>query len=336
MRLSLHSLSLAALVLLLSACVSGGSGTDEPGAQDIVADASLGQDGLAADFASPDITPPQDTAPPEPTSQPDPLKAYSGGTCPTFQDGMNTFQSGGMERSVLLHIPTDPAGASVTFLWHGFGDSPQNFSAAFGAQQVSDEAHMIVVTPVPAIPVPGAGVDSWGFLAFGDTEADLTLFDDVLACLDENFDINELTVYTMGFSAGALFSSKLLLERSTFITAATLFSGGTDAAGPNILAIPYKTPGHKMPVLVVHGGVPDTWGGGMVLVKFNEGSADLAEKLTADEHPVILCDHGLGHTVPPGGASWGWEFLRTSYWGEGESQWIGHSGAPFPDYCTFP
>ena len=155
-------------------------------------------------------------------------------------------------------------------------------------------------------------------------------------CLEDSFDINEKTVYTMGFSAGGLFSSMLLLERGRHITAGVVFSGGTDAANPDLVAIPYKNPGHKMPVLIAHGGQSDVWGGGPILVEFNTGSIDLANQLTSDGHPVILCDHGGGHTVPAGGVSWAWEFIRTSYWSEGESQWIGHNGEPFPAYCTFP
>ena len=329
--------------LFMVACVAGGDGSgSKKDKGDITADISSDGSG-ATDLTSQDVTPqdgaidsgPEDVPKIE-GPQPDPVKSYSGGSCPTFKAGSNTFEAGGMQRTVNLHIPKDPEGASVTFLWHGFGDSPGNFAAALGAQQMSDEAHMIVVTPTPVTAVPGMGINTWSYLDFAETETDLILFDDVLSCLDENFDINEHTVYTMGVSAGALFSTKLLLERSTHITAAALYSGGTQAAGPGVLAIPYQTPGHVMPVLVVHGGLTDQWGAGPVLVKFNEGSEDLADKLTADGHPVILCDHGMGHTVPPGGIDWGWHFLRTSYWGEGESQWIGHSGPPFPDYCTFP
>ena len=319
-----------------TACVSGGGGGGNNGGDEDTATAP--SDSVnSEDIASGDISSPQlDTAPPEPESKPDPLKSYSAGSCPQLKAGLNTFTSGTMERTINLHVPSEPQGAGVTFLWHGFGDSTQNFSSAFNANQMSNEAHMIVVTPEPAVPVPAMGINSWSFHNFGDTEADLILFDDVLACLEESFDINEKTVYTMGFSGGALFSSKLLLERGKNITAAVIFSGGTDVAGPDLLAIPYQNPGHKMPVLVAHGGQADNWGGGPILVKFNEGSIDLAERLTEDGHPVILCDHGGGHTVPQGGVSWAWEFIRTAYWSEGESQWIGHSGAPFPDYCTFP
>jgi predicted esterase len=332
------------LPLFAIGCVpsGGGSGSGNTNGQDIAtgsnADASGATDLVGVDSSSDDlgVAPEPDAGTPAPTSEPAALKPFTGGNCPVLKAGPNSFTSGGMERSVYLHVPNEPAGAGVTFLWHGFGDTTQNFSSAFKAQQMSNEAHMIVVTPTPTVPVPLMGLDSWSFHNFGDTEADLILFDDVLTCLNETFDINEKTVYTMGFSGGALMSSKLLLERSTNITAAVVFSGGTDVAGPDVLAIPYNTPGHKMPVLIAHGGPTDSWGGGPILVKFNEGCDDLAANLTADGHPVILCDHSLGHTIPQGGVDWAWEFLRTAYWSEGESQWKGHSGAPFPNYCTFP
>jgi poly(3-hydroxybutyrate) depolymerase len=298
--------------------------------------ASLG-DGVSADALAGDATGPsgEDTAEPGLTSKPAAFKPYSGGACPTFTQGVNTFTSGGVERRATFFIPSDPKGASVTFLWYGFGDSMANFSGAMGAASMSSEAHMIVVVPEANTPVPAMGINSWGIHFMADPEGDLTLFDDILTCLEQNLDINEKAVYAMGFSAGALWTSVLAVKRSQHLTAATIFSGGDDAAAPGVVTLAYETPLHKLPVLLFHGGGTDSWGAGPLLVNFAAGTKHLAESLIKDEHPVGLCGHGMGHTVPPGGLEAGWHFLRTSYWGEGESQWRGHSGAPFPNYCVF-
>ena len=90
---------------------------------------------------------------------------------------------------------------------------------AFQAQQVSDAKKAFIVVPkgasgpnFPSSVTPaminmmknffGAMFETWSF--FGDPAADLTLFDDILACLDQQYDIDNKRVYTSGFSAGGL------------------------------------------------------------------------------------------------------------------------------------
>ncbi len=127
-------------------------------------------------------------------------------------------------------------------------------------------------------------------------------------------------------------SSLLVIRRSEFLAAATLWSGGDEEAG--LVSVVYETPAHRTPVLAAWGGADDIWGGGFV--DFRAGAASLTGKLEADGHVVVRCDHGLGHTVPWDGPGWGWDFLLAHTWAESDSPWAGHDGAGFPDYCEFP
>ena len=92
------------LLLCLSlALASGACGDDSPPASHDVTASDVTTDGVATSDTgpmSPDTTAIEaDTAPPAPPkSQPAAYKPYSGGDCPTFIDGMNTFVSGGENR----------------------------------------------------------------------------------------------------------------------------------------------------------------------------------------------------------------------------------------------
>ena len=308
---------------------TGGAGTDAVTDTTVsttdtpVVDAMTPDSGPSPDMSEPDEGDPAMPGPPA-------LKAYSGGQCPNLAAGSQNIQSAGQNRRVAINLPPNPAGAGVAFLWHGLGDSPENFSAAVGAAGVANQHNIITVAPEAIeVLVPGMPA-TWGLL--GAPGNDLSLFDDTLACLEAQYDIDERRVFVMGFSAGALWSSLLVIQRSEYLTAATLFSGGSSATG--MVSVDYSKPGHTLPVLLTWGGDTDTWGGGML--NFKIGSTDLFEKLLADGHPAVGCDHGGGHTVPYGGTNWGWAFLFAHEYADGESPYWGYAGTDYPDYCVFP
>ena len=87
---------------------------------------------------------PQEAAPPAPM-------AYSGGACPSFVMGNQTFVAGGETRDVTVTLPQDPAGAGVLFLWHGFGDTGPNFSLMVGAAGIGQSQHLITVSPAAVL-----------------------------------------------------------------------------------------------------------------------------------------------------------------------------------------
>lgn len=281
----------------------------------------------AADAPSADSTSPQDLAvqpgPPAP-------KAYSNGTCPVFTAGTNTFKVGTRERKFELWVPEKPKGAPLVFIWHGLGDSPKNIAAYFQAEKLAKERGAVVVAPYDCCSA-AENKDCcstpyvWGFGSYS-SDSDMMMFDDLLACVDELADIDNSRVYTTGFSAGALWSTHLVIQRGAYLAAAVLFSGGTGSL------IKYSTPGYKVPVLLAHGGETDIFAGG--LVKFKAMTLEFAEQLFQDGHVVALCDHGLGHSVPYDGAIWDAVFLFNHQWSDGSSPFKDGLTSEFPNYCA--
>lgn len=284
-----------------------GSGTDDAGA----GDAATGDSGQSDAGGTEDVGPSE--------TPPDPV-AYSGGACPEFSAGANTFTSYDLERSVSVYLPDDPAGAGLVFLWHGAGDSAGNFARALGAQTIADEYDVIAVVPSAS----GALPFEWAIMPDNDRDIDATLFDDVVSCLDAQYDIDNTRIYTTGFSAGALWSTWLTLHRSEYLAASTTFSGGTDRT-----IIGYETPARQIPVLAIHGGPSDVFA---VIIHFDEMTQAMTDALVADGHPVIECDHDSGHTIPFDPYEWAFPFLFSQVYGV-PSLPSEPLDAPWPDWC---
>jgi predicted esterase len=294
-----------------------------------------------------------DTATVNPDGPPTP-KAYSGGTCPTFKAGKQSFMSSDLDREIVVTLPEDPSGAGVLFLWHGFGDTHSNFSSALGAKSISGSENLITVAPQAVIdPVSSAKLAPYKDLAaqfigplpptwsvLDGPEPDIILFDDLLSCLTVQYDVDLKRVYTLGFSQGALFSTRLVLLRSDVLAGAALWSGGLGSTGGllEVVRFEYESPKRKVPVLAVAGGAADLWPNEMLaLVNFQTGTTELADALRADGHAVVECNHGLGHTIPADGLQWGLPFLFSHEWtADGASSYFGAEGGDFPKYCTMP
>lgn len=250
--------------------------------------------------------------------------AYSGKTCPKLVAGKNELWSWGKTRGVDLYLPKETKGAPLLFLWHGLGDTKENFGPAMGAQSLATILGAVVVVPQSQGKVSG-----WGWSTPTDAEEDAALFDDLLSCVDAQYEIDNTRIWTMGFSSGALWSSWLVMHRSSFIAAAVVWSGGTGKT-----ANTYTKPKRKLPILMAWGGENDN-----AFFSFDETTKAMSAALQADGHYVVLCNHGLGHTIPQGGLNWAVTFLKAHNYGT-----VGHSPiaddsaaqATFPNYCVFP
>ncbi len=289
------------------------------------ADASGADSGSAGADTQVDV-PPADVPPPELPAAPVPYA----GECPAFVSGNNTIESAGFKRSFKLYLPAEPTGAPVLFLWHGLGDNASHFATSSGAKGLATKYGIITIVPAACAESSATkgcdpGLFTWA--SDGSKDADVRFFDDVTACLDQNYATDRKRIYTAGFSAGALWSTWLLMHRADRLAAAVVFSGGV------MDAIPYVQPAYKLPVLVAWGGEQDQFGGG--LVKFAETSAELRAGLRKDGHYVLACDHGLGHTVPADGLKFGLTFLLAHSWKDGSSPYTTEAlPAVFPKYCT--
>ena len=318
---------------------AGDPGNDDPiPAADDPADPGPGDDpdpggGDAGDDPADDPDPRDDPADdPDPEDDPgdDPIDdpavrppnppGFSGGACPDFQEGANRFVSATNDRRVLLFFPPEsdePPGLMT--IWHALGSNADQFASMFQAANVARAENLIVAVPDSCC----SQVAEW------DLVADLALFDDLLSCLSGDGDdavLDRRRVYATGFSAGGLWTTQLVMERSQFLAAATIFSGGTGGFAP------YRRPRHPVPLLLVDGGPTDLYGGGMV--NFDQMMADFASRASSDGHFIVECDHGRGHTIPFDAGTWGYEFMFAhTYDGTADSPFEDGLTRSFPDYC---
>lgn len=217
------------------------------------------------------------------------LPVYSAGTCPTLIEGRNTG-FGSNDRDFDLFVPTSSNGPfAVVFLWHGAGGNAEDFADLLspyydkngfvlvvpdGQRQYDSEWHVEVT---PGVEGPAA-------------QEDLTFFDDVLRCIDEQIPIDRRRVHSVGFSVGGRFSAYLMGHRSEVLASFAAWSGGNTT--PQMITV-VPVPSHAIPGLLYHGGDSDTPACcGMVAT---EG---LASAMVAAGQTTIVCDHSMGHSIP--------------------------------------
>lgn len=264
------------------------------------------------------------------------LPRYTGGTCPAFSIGENSLPSGGEMRRFLLLVNGEAQGAPVVFAWHWLAGGPYELVFATGLVNLTD---VIVVAPFAT----GDKTFTWDSAAPPGGNADLRLFDDLLACLDAQYAVDRDRVWTTGMSAGALWSAYLLQYRSEFLAAAALLSGGEPDPG---IAPPYRSPDRDLPVLLAWGGDSDVFrmagqsfvhnNGDPEVFSFAVASQVLSGKLRADGHFVVHCAGDYGHTVPLDAFDVIWPFLRDHPRGTPQEPWANGVPDDASPLCALP
>lgn len=278
-----------------------------------------------------------DDATAEPTPEPTPEIAAPSdvgepsGACPTFEDGMQAFESAGLDREVLVSLPPDlQPGAPVIFYWHSFATDANYWFSAWNLSSLAEDTGAIVLLPQALQSrffewdwVTNASTGEWNEGALEDA----AVFDDLRACVVRDLEADVRRVYTAGFSAGAVWSTFLTQYRSDALAAAFLMSGG------NIVNLTWSAPEAKIPVVAMEGGVGDVWPDpAQPVANFHEGTLAFTETMLAEEQFVVRCSHNLGHSPSPGARDWMEEFLLRHSYGE-ESPFAGDRAGDIPDDC---
>jgi len=227
-------------------------------------------------------------APTDPLGGTAPLAEVSAGACPEgfAAGGAIALTSNGKAREVEVIVPASGAsGAPVVFVWHPLGGSAQDMIRWLRLRAWADEVGAVVVVPDAL----STNLYEWGF--FGDPTDDLTLYDDLRTCLVQELAVDPGRFSATGMSAGALWTTYLGMHRGETLATILPFSGGTPEG-----IMTYESPASPMPVLLFHGGEDDIYAGG--LVDFYDATFAFADSLVADGHFVVMCDHGMGHTLP--------------------------------------
>ncbi len=318
-------LTAVAMAALLVAC--GDDETTEP-SNDATADAGTDSDRTSGGDASSDDAggadggeTTTDTGPPVPEGpQPAAPRTYSGGECPTLEAGTNSITSRGESRTFDLYLPDEPEGAGLTFAWHGAGDSAANFGRAISAQAIADNYDTVVIVPNALSPNE---TFAWQIVAGADNEIDLVFFDDMLSCAVEQYGLNTAYVYTTGFSAGALWSTYLVMNRAPHLAAAVIFSGGVSN-----FTFPYTTPANEVPVILTHGGPSD-----QVVVQFSDATEEFGTRMANDGSIVFVCNHNRGHTIPQEAVTFAFPFMYETRFGVVPEEYQGDAPPSWPSWC---
>lgn len=274
-------------------------------------------------------------APPPGAELPPPLPTYEG-VCPELMPGLNTIDSSGFARDFLLILPKDLGDDErlpVVFLWHWLGGSADDFLEQGDVQTAVNEYRFVAVIPESR----GDLIFQWPFTILDPdarVDEEFGFFDDMLACVAEQYTIAEHCISSAGVSAGGLFTSLLASGRGERLASFLSLSGGTGG-----LAVkPWGGSSHKMPAMVLWGGEDDF----CVAVDFNNTSLDLETNLDADGHFILECIHNCMHTAPPFDMAPGqtafapmWDFvLAHPYWLEdGESPYADEIPENTPEWC---
>ncbi len=279
---------------------------------------------------------------------PPPPKAYTGGSCPTLMPGTNTIMSQGNSREFILMVPEDldpsETNLPIVFMWHWLQGSANSFVSKGEVQAAVNDNRFIAVLPEKkgdvGFPLPFIPLDLvWPYdtaQSAARQEEEFVFFDDMLACVNEQYSVNLSCVSSAGVSAGALWMGQLLWGRGEYLSSVLSLSGGVGGS----FIKPYQPSPHKMPVFSLWGGPGDVCG---VIIQFEPMTLELEQNLTNDGHFLVECQHNCGHGVPPFTPPPGlskfhgmWQFaFDHPYWlADGDSPYL-TDGLPegVPDWC---
>jgi predicted esterase len=264
-------------------------------------------------------------APPAPHLTPDPqFVPKATGACPDFASGMATFSPAGIPaRPVLLWVgtPATPPGPLV-FVWHGAGGDPTDTTAILGTDAIAaiQAEGGIVAAPYHD---PALTTLPWYMTTGGTQQDDFQVADEVLACAIAARGVDMRRIHSVGFSAGAMNTEQFMVWRSGYLASEVAYSGA-------LIGSPApEDPANLYPAMLFFGGPND-----MVIVNFSDATAKYHADLTANGQFSFVCDHGLGHTVPPDGPPSAWQFLKDHPFGVRPEPYAKALPAGFPKYCT--
>jgi predicted esterase len=254
------------------------------------------------------------------------------------------FPTGEAMRGFRLMVPSHYDGSEplpLVFGWHWLNASSSSFVREAEMESAIDQMNFIAVLPDAVRNDNGDRTFflTWPFAEVWGYDAEMLFFDDMLACVTEQFNIDSNRIYGIGVSAGGLWLTTLATsERSEYFAAIEVLSGGLgDMLG--VWRMEYMPQPNKFPAMVLWGGIND-W----LALSFHEASQRLSRELQDDNHFVVECTHDAGHGVPPVEPPPGdtkfrflWRFMFDHPYTVSESPYL-EDGLPdvFPDWCRIP
>ncbi len=233
--------------------------------------------------------------------------------CDGLTEGVNSnFMVDGTARTFMLNLPTgaETGGPyAVIFSYHGLGDNIQNFAGLMSSQVNHAEMPFILVTPDDTDhQMYGINAD-WNAYNVTDpeTNVEVRLFDEVLACLEQRWGVDENHVHTTGFSIGGGVADLLGVFRGAQIASIATWSGAylSNQNNVNTLGmlsgqVHWNAPTHTnhYTQLFIHGGTTDDYNMTVTTLEFDVFANNDITYLGDMGHDTIICNHGNGHSCP--------------------------------------
>jgi len=243
---------------------------------------------------------------------------YSGGTCPSMEQGWNSgFVTGEYEREFRLELPENPSGAPVIFLWHWLGGNADQIVEWAGFDGFPDSEGVILIAPETR------GLQfEWDTFDGADTP-DLLMFDDLLSCLSQQYSVDMNRIYASGMSAGGLWTVTLTNHRAQWLAASAPLSGGATSVD--------WAPEEAIPMLLTWGGPTDLYGS----FSFDDAQYDLIDQTDSAGQFTVKCEHDDGHILPPGGVDYVWEFFEAHPKDIDAEPWADALPDTLPEWCRY-
>jgi polyhydroxybutyrate depolymerase len=193
-----------------------------------------------------------------------------------------TWTVDGLERHAIVFTPSKPpaTGVPVVFVFHGAGDTAQNFSSV-GFQRAWPEALIVYMDGVARAPGQGGAFQTSDP---GAGNRDLKFFDRALGDLRQRFAVDGQRIYATGFSNGAKFVYLLWATRPA------QFAAFAPVAG---MLAPGLTLSVPKPVLHI-GGREDHQNDFQLQME----SVAMARRVNGAAAPVMTILHAGGHFYP--------------------------------------
>lgn len=268
--------------------------------------ADLGSDAVVAD-----ATPDQPPAVPHPKALPLPVLF-----CPPINEGIVTFFG-----SLKVHFWVDVALAKakqgpLVVYWHSLNGNPLEAALALSAAEIAaiKAEGGIVAAPSPS---SVAGIPTspiW-------TSSDDLVLDEIVACVNQQFGIDDRRIHGLGVSAGGMHAAYASYSRASYLASVATASGGL---WPLLAPPTSQAPANKLPVMILHGGLADVVSG----FSMQSMSQAYLNDLKKTGHFAFICNHGGGHVVPTSG--WAWRFFAAHPFGTAPSPWAQGLPAAIP------
>jgi predicted esterase len=240
-----------------------------------------------------------------------------GADCPTWQNDTITFM-GLAGIKIEVGAPPPSPTAPMLVYWHGTGSTSDEYvrMAAPVANGITQAGGVIVSFQGTT----GGDLNS-GTSIFG--AGDLELVDGLVACAVRNHNVDPRKIYTMGCSAGALFSVAMAAMRSAYVAAVAPNSGGF------VLPPTFQTE-HTPSLMTVHGAPGGDSG---EIIDFAQTSATADTLFKSKGAFVIDCNTGAGHCGGAPLASDVWTFFEAHPFGVEPEPWASGLPAGFSGQC---